>query len=120
MTDVSPDPRKEGLQSALDVTKFNVAIAGGAIAFLLDTDSIKYAVTSLQRTLLTLALIGFGVSAICGILVLLEGASMIAGRGFNLDNYIVVPGVLNFAGLMAAFLFASAYVFVVIWWQTDP
>lgn len=120
MADTTTNPKKDGFQSALDVTKFNVGIAGAAIAFLLGTDSLKYAVTTLQRFFITLSLAGFGLSAICGVLVLLEGARMISEQQYGLSNYVRVPGLLNFVSLIAAFFFASLYIFVVIWWQTDP
>ena len=121
MSDPAANPHKEGLQWALDLTKFTLVISGAAIAFFLSSDSLQYAVTTLQRTLITLSLIGFGISAVSGILVLLEGGTQIASASYNLNSpYIKVPGQINLVSLGAAFFFASLFVFVVIWWQVKP
>jgi len=109
-------PAKEGLQAAIDVTKFTLAVAGAAIAFLLSSDVLKKVTTFWAKGLVTLALVGFGVSAIGGLLVLLQGASNIANAAYDLNQPLVrYPGMANILGLLVGFVFTTFFVIVLIW-----
>jgi hypothetical protein len=110
------NPSKEGLQAAIDVTKFTLAVAGAAIAFLLSSDVLKTLRGCWAKALVTLALIGFGVSAIGGLLVLLQGVSNIANAQYDLNQPLVrYPGVVNILGLLVGFLFSTLFVIGIIW-----
>ena len=115
---------KEGLQSALDFTKYALAIAGAAIAFLLSADTLKSVTSDASKWLVTGALVSFGVSAIGGILVLMQGASSLANAEYDLGHkYLRLPGLVNVFGLIFGFVFTTTFVIVMLWTNktaTDP
>jgi uncharacterized protein YacL len=109
-------PGKDGLDAALDFTKYALAIAGAAIGFLLGSDILKDIGDNQQRWILTASLICFGSSAVGAILVLMQGASNLANSTYSLkDNAIRIPGLVNIFGLVGGFVFASLFVVNMIW-----
>jgi hypothetical protein len=109
-------PGKDGLKAAIDVTKYTLAISGAAIAFLLSSDSLNTITNGFSKTTVTLALMGFGVSAIAGLLVLLQGASNIANADYDLGQpFIKYPGIANILGLIVGFFFATIFIISIIW-----
>ena len=114
------DPMKEGTQSAMDFTKYTLGVAGAAIAFLLGSDVIRHADGLFWKAIMTIAVLGFGVSAIGGVLVLMEGTTNIANDQFDLRSpYIRMPGIVNFVGLAIGFLFSTIFVVGMIWLAGD-
>ncbi|SRR5258708_28186181 len=109
-------PAKEGLQAAIDVTQFTLAVAGAAIAFLLSSDVLKKVASLWAKGLVTLALVGFGVSAIGGLLVLLQGATNIANAQYDLNQpFVRYRGMVNILGLLVGFVFTTLFVIGLIW-----
>ena len=93
------------------VTKFTLAVAGAAIAFLLSSDVLKKVTNCWAKGLVTLALVGFGASAIGGLLVLLQGASNMANAEYDLNQTLVrYPGMANILGLLVGFVFTTLFV----------
>jgi len=116
MSAVPPNTAKEGLQAAMDVTKYTLAVAGAAIAFLLNAESLKRISTPCPRWAVTLALASFGASAIGGLLVLLQGASELSSGTYNLRNPLMrVPGMINVLALGAGFVFTTLFVALIVW-----
>lgn len=102
--------RKEGLQAALDFTKYTLAVAGAAILYLLNSESTK-SLTGWTAWVLVGSLVCFAASAIAGILVLMQGASNISNANYDLsDGWLRNPGVVNFLGLMGGFGLAAVFV----------
>ena len=107
---------KDGLKAAIDVTKYTLAVSGAAIAFLLSSDMLKTITNSFSKTAVTLALMGFGVSAIAGLLVLLQGATNLANADYDLgQSFIKYPGIANIVGLIVGFFFATIFIISQIW-----
>lgn len=114
--DTPANPAKEGLKAAIDVTKYTLAVAGAAIAFLISSDTLKAISDGVAKTMVTLALAGFGLSAIGGLLVLLQSASNLANADYDLNQaYIKIPGVVNILGLMVGFICATIFIIATIW-----
>ena len=114
------NPKERGLDAAIDVTKFALAVAGAAIAFLVSSDTVKAIANGFERWTVTLAMAAFGISALSGLLVLLQGASKIADGDYDLSqNTLRIPGALNVLALCAGFLLATVFVVSLIW-TADP
>jgi hypothetical protein len=96
--------QKEGLQAAIDFTKFLLTLAGGAIAFILQPS--YFADSSLAfRGIGILGLIAFTVSAISGLFVFSAGCVMLANGNYDLDlPRIKWPGLVNVFSFGAGFL----------------
>jgi hypothetical protein len=61
------------------------------------------------------------VSAIGGILVLMEGASKLSNGSYSLeDKYLQIPGFANVAGLVVGFVFATWFMLANIWSHDEP
>jgi Na+/serine symporter len=110
MTGSGDNPRKEGLQAALDFTKYTLAVAGAAILYLLNSDASN-SLTGLTAWVLVGSLVCFAASAIAGILVLMQGASNVSNANYDLsDGWLRGPGVVSFLGLMGGFSLATVFV----------
>ena len=111
-----PNPAKDGLQAAIDVTKYTLTIAGAAIGFLISSDTLKAATEDWQRWILTLSLVGFGLSALGGLLVLMEGATCLANGTYSLEQRTLkYPGLASVFGLAAGFIGTTVFVIAHIW-----
>jgi hypothetical protein len=120
MSGGSDDPAKEGLLSAIDVTKYTLAVAGAGIAFLISSDTLKNVTSNWGRLTITFALASFGISAVGGLLVLLQGASAISNAEYSLEHPLLkYPGMVNILGLAAGFLCATGFIIGFIW-TGDP
>jgi len=107
---------KEGLQQALDFTKLFLTIDGAAIAFLLSSDQIKLIANDGMRWEVTVALACFGLSAVGGMLVLMEGATKFYRAHYSLsDRWAQVPGLVNFFGLLMGFVAVTLFVIQIVW-----
>jgi hypothetical protein len=107
---------KEGLQAAIDLTKYTLTVAGAAIAFLLSSETLKNVTRVDRKLLVTVALLGFGCSAIGGVMVLMESASNLANKQYELNQpFLRIPGIINIIGLGAGLLFATLFVLEYVW-----
>jgi hypothetical protein len=114
------NPRKEGLQAALDFTKYTLALAGAAILYLLNSDAAK-ALTGWTAWVLVGSLVCFAASAIAGILVLMQGASNVSNANYDLsDRWLRGPGVVNFLGLIGGFGLAAVFVIAHMFAPAQP
>lgn len=110
MASSGDNPRKEGLQAALEFTKYTLAVAGAAILYLLNSEAAK-ALSGWTAWVLMGSLVCFAASAIAGIFVLMQGASNVSNANYDLsDNWLRVPGIFNFLGLMGGFGLAAVFV----------
>lgn len=115
------NPGKDGLKAAIDVTRYTLAVAGAAIAFLVGADIHKTLAGPFARTMVTLSLTGFAVSAIGGLLVLLQSASNLSNASYDLNQpFLKYPGIANILGLMAGFFFATVFIIAGIWTPARP
>ena len=114
------NPRKEGLQAALDFTKYTLAVAGAAILYLLNSDATK-SLTGWTAWVLVGSLVCFAASAIAGILVLMQGASNVSNANYDLsDGWLRGPGIVNFLGLMGGFGLAAIFVIAHMFGPAQP
>ncbi len=91
-------PDKDGLASAIDFTKFIVALDGALIAFLTGASFLKQVDTSWEAAAVIVGLVLLAISLACGVLVFMRGSSMLSSRNYNLaDPHLKIPGLLNVA-----------------------
>jgi hypothetical protein len=94
---------KEGLQAAIDFTKYLLALAGGAIAFIIQPTF--FANNPLLKTLGLLALVAFTICAISGLFLFSRGCVMLAGKNYDLnDTRIKCLGQTNVISFGVGFL----------------
>jgi hypothetical protein len=85
---------KEGLQTAIDFTKFLLTLAGGAIAFIIQPT--YFSGSHLLKTLSILALFLLTVCVVSGLLVFSGGSVMLANKDYDIESkYIKIPGMVN-------------------------
>jgi hypothetical protein len=109
-------PSKDGLQSAVEVTKYALALAGGAIAYLLGADTLTNASGVLAKLVISASLLGFFLSAIGGLGVLMRAATQLSEEDYDIANrWISWPGLFNIFGLAFGFATAAVFVFMRVW-----
>src|SRR5262249_32576695 len=100
---------KEGLQTAIDFTKFLLALAGGAIAFVIQPSF--FAGSGLLKVLCMGALVFLSICVISGLAVFSGGCVMLAQKNYNLeDAHVKIPGLLNVFSFGIGFLFLAVAV----------
>jgi hypothetical protein len=108
--------KKEGLESALDFTKYLLAIAGGIIAFVLSSDVLARVEDITERGLLTAALVLLCLSVLGGIAVLSRGAIMLSEGEYSLeDKYLKWPGLANIFAFGGGFICVALFIGIVLW-----
>ena len=104
----------EGIQSALDFTKYLIILAGGAIAFVIKPDF--YGTDLLLKILSTFSIVLLIISAISGLLVLSAGCVMLSRGDYSLAKpYIKIPGLVNVVSFGFGFLILAIAVSLKIW-----
>ncbi len=104
----------EGLQSAVDFTKYLIALAGGAIAFVIKPEF--YTTDPLLKILSTLSLGLLSISVISGLLVFSAGCVMLSSGNYSLrDRFIKIPGIINVVTFGFGFIFLAIAVCIKIW-----
>src|SRR5438045_4000684 len=100
---------KEGLQAAIDYTKFLLTLAGGGIAFVIQPTF--FANSPGLKALAELSLIALTISAISGLLVFSRGALMLGRKNYDLEDiYIKQAGRVNVLSFAAGFILLSIAV----------
>lgn len=88
--------QKEGLESALDFTKFVIAMDGALIAFVTGAAFLQDITSPLERGAALVALVALAVSIAAGILVAMETATKLSKGQYGLaDKWIKIPGAVN-------------------------
>lgn len=104
-----PAPEKEGLQAAIDFTKYLLTLAGGAIAFVIQPTFFAG-----DRTMKILAIIALILLTVCvgsGLFVYSRGCVMLSNKNYDLeDKHIKWPGLANVISFGGAFLILAIAV----------
>ena len=100
---------KEGLQTAIDFTKFLLTLAGGAIAFVI---SPNFSAGDWWLKLLSItALILLTLSVIAGLLVFSRGAVMLSEKNYRLgERRIKLWGMINIVSFGISFILLAIVV----------
>lgn len=110
------DVTKDGLQSALEFTRYLTAISAGGVAFLLEKGALEGHLANWQRYAVTIIVISLAVSVISGLTVLSRGAVMLAHGEHSLDDKLIrIPGIANLAGFAFGFLCLGCLVVLRVW-----
>jgi hypothetical protein len=97
---------KEGLQTAIDFTKFLLTLAGGAIAFVIKPEF--FGQSPLLKYISIAALVLLTVCVISGLFVFSGGCMMLARKDYNLERkYVKLPGIINVVSFGLGFLLIS-------------
>jgi hypothetical protein len=100
---------KEGLQSAIDFTKFLLTLAGGAIAFVIQPTFFGGDIV--LKYLAITALIFLSICVISGLLVFSAGSMMLARKNYNLEfRHVKYAGMLNVLSFAIGFLLIAIAV----------
>jgi hypothetical protein len=87
-------PNKEGLQSAVDFTKFLLTLAGGGIAFVIQPTQFEG--SGSIKAFSFAALVLLTISAISGLVVFSGSSVNLADGKYQLDDpWIKIPGIIN-------------------------
>jgi hypothetical protein len=87
-------PQKEGLQAAIDFTKYLLTLAGGAIAFVIQPASLAGGFWI--KALSVAALLLLFTCVVSGLFVLAGGATNLAEGKYSLENrFVKTPGIIN-------------------------
>lgn len=91
-----PPPDKEGLEKALEFTKFLIGLSGAFIAFLTGTTFLGSINSTVDRLTVTATIILFAVSSASGLMVWARGCTMMSQKAYDLmDRHIAIPGIVN-------------------------
>ena len=102
-------PEKEGLQTAIDFTKYLLTLAGGAIAFAIQPQF--FAGSGLLKTISLVALVLLTVSVVSGLFVFSRGCVMLAEKDYRLsDSRIKLFGMLNVVSFGLSFILLAVVV----------
>lgn len=100
---------KEGLQAAIDFTKFLLTLAGGAIAFIIQPTF--FAGHPVLKALSILALVLLTISVVSGLLVFSGGSVMLSKKNYDLeDKHVKWPGMINVLSFAAGFVLLAIAV----------
>jgi hypothetical protein len=87
-------PNKEGLQSAIDFTKFLLTLAGGGIAFIIQPTQFEG--DGWIKAFSFAALVLLTICAVSGLFVFSGGSVNLADGKYQLeDPWIKIPGIIN-------------------------
>jgi|SRR5712671_2220491 len=105
---------KEGVQAAIDLVKYLLTLAGGAIAFVIQPAIYQ---TSLLIKVLSSFSVGLLlISIVAGLLVHSRGCVMLSKKNYNLDDlHLRVPGIVNQVSFASGFVFLCIIMAVKIW-----
>jgi hypothetical protein len=106
---------KDGLQSAIDFTKLLMALAGGAIALIIQPNF--FAGSYWLKVLSIGALIFLSICVLRG-LVVFSGASVnLANKNYDLEcKYVKIPGLVNLFSFALGFASLAAVVAMKVTW----
>lgn len=108
--------QKEGIQAAIDFTKYIITMAAGAVAFVIKPE---YVGSGCLKYLSILILVLLSASVIAGLFVFSAGCLMLARGNYDLeDNYIKIPGQINVITFAVSFLLLAFEVGVKIFQPT--
>lgn len=100
---------KEGLQAAIDFTKFLLTLAGGAIAFIIQPTF--FSGHPFLKVISVAALVLLTISVVSGLVVFSGGATMLARKNYNLeDKYVKWPGLVNVLSFAIGFVLLAIAV----------
>jgi Co/Zn/Cd efflux system component len=89
-------PTKEGLESALDFTKFVITLDGALIAFVTGATFLTDITSGWEKAAALGALAALLISIAAGILVSMEIASKLSNGSYDLgDKHVKIPGMVN-------------------------
>ena len=104
-------PYKEGLQAAIDFTKYLLTLAGGAIAFVIQPASLAGGCWT--KVLSILALGSLFACVVSGLFVLAGGATKLAEGNYSLENrFVKTPGIINVVSFGLGFLFLAIVILI--------
>ena len=106
-------PEKEGLQTAIDFTKYLLTLAGGAIAF--GIQPTFFAGSHWLKGISIAALVVLMVSIVSGLMVFSRGCVMLSERRYKLDDPRIRKwGLINLGTFVLSFLLLAIAVAVKI------
>jgi hypothetical protein len=103
MTKPPPMTEKEGLQAAIDFTKYLLTLSGGGIAFIIQPNF--FSGNDLVKILSLWALVFLGICVLSGLIVFSAGAVMLARKNYDLEFKHI-----RWAGLTNVFSFAIGFI----------
>jgi hypothetical protein len=87
---------KDGLQHALEFTKFVIAIDTALIAFVTGTSFLATIHSGWERCAITIVLTMLGLSLCAGLVVYMRAATMFSSANYDLaDKHLRFPGIIN-------------------------
>lgn len=90
---------KAGLESALDFTKFVIALDGALIAFITGATFLEKVDSGWQKIGVIIVLLILTTSLIGGIFVHMRTATMLGSGNYDLnDRHLAIPGMINVVG----------------------
>jgi hypothetical protein len=106
-------PQKEGLQTAIDFTKYLLTLAGGAIAFGIQPSF--FGTNAWLKTMALAALVSLVVSIIAGLMVYSRGCILLSEGKYKLeDDRIRFWGLINLLTFVFSFFLLAISVAVKI------
>jgi hypothetical protein len=106
-------PEKEGLQTAIDFTKYLLTLAGGAIAFGIQPSF--FGSSPWLKAMALISLISLSVSIVAGLMVYARGCVLLSEGKYKLeDDRIRFWGLLNVATFVFSFFLLALSVAVKI------
>jgi apyrase len=109
MPEPPPMTEKEGLQAAIDFTKYLLTLSGGAIAFIIQPNSNFFSGDELVKHLSLSSLCLLVICVLSGLVVFSAGAVMLARKNYNLEFRHI-----KWAGQVNVFSFAIGFVLLAI------
>lgn len=108
--------QKEGIEKAIDFTKYLLTLAGAALAFFVTQIDRLVALSYTWKGIVTLGAISFTFSIVAGLLVLMRASTMLAEEHYDLrDDSLRIPGLLNVISIGLGSLCFSAYFLSALW-----
>lgn len=87
---------KDGLQNALEFTKFIVTLDSALIAFVTGATFLAHVGSAWEKAAAILTLLALAASLCSGIAVYMRAATMFGAEQYDLsDRYIAIPGIAN-------------------------
>jgi vacuolar-type H+-ATPase subunit I/STV1 len=103
----NPPPQKDGLDSALEFTKFVITLDSGLIAFLTGAAFLASINEQWETVSVIVSLAFLVASVIAGVFVYMRVATMLSDAKYDLgDPWLSIPGAIN----VACFAFGAAGV----------
>lgn len=108
--------KKDGLEKAIDFTKYILTLCGAALAFFVTQIDKLVMLSPFWKGVITVGAISFTASIIAGLFVLMRASTMLANGEYDLhDRSLKYPGIANVVALEVGALCFSGYFLSALW-----